>query len=104
VTFRLKQKTASSPRPAPTSRCARAFATILAADVSVDAVMADVQGRVRERLRLHLVRHGAAPSKTPRSSPKWSGCSARRSKPATRTPCSCPSCSASRRRGGSRPR
>jgi hypothetical protein len=37
----------------------------LAADVSVDAVMADVQGRVRERLRLHLVRHGAAAFEDP---------------------------------------
>jgi hypothetical protein len=37
----------------------------LAADVSVDAVMADVQSRVRERLRLHLVRHGAAAFEDP---------------------------------------
>jgi hypothetical protein len=37
----------------------------LAADVSVDAVMADVQGRVRERLRQHLVRHGAAAFEDP---------------------------------------
>jgi hypothetical protein len=37
----------------------------LAADVSVDAVMTDVQGRVRERLRLHLVRHGAAAFEDP---------------------------------------
>jgi hypothetical protein len=34
----------------------------LAADVSVDAVMADVQGRVRDRLRHELLRHGASPA------------------------------------------
>jgi hypothetical protein len=32
----------------------------LGADVSVDAVMADLQGRVRERLRERLLRHGAS--------------------------------------------
>jgi hypothetical protein len=32
----------------------------LTADVSVDAVMAELHGRVRERLREHLLRHGAA--------------------------------------------
>jgi hypothetical protein len=37
----------------------------LAADVSVDTVMADVQGRVRERLRQHLIRHGAAAFEDP---------------------------------------
>ena len=30
------------------------------AEVSVDAVMADVQDRVRERLREHILRHGAS--------------------------------------------
>jgi hypothetical protein len=34
----------------------------LTGDVSVDAVIAQVQGRVRERLRDHLLRHGAAPA------------------------------------------
>jgi hypothetical protein len=29
-------------------------------EVSVDAVMAEVQGRVRERLREHILRHGAS--------------------------------------------
>jgi hypothetical protein len=33
---------------------------ISGADVSVDAVMADLQGRVRERLRERLLRHGAS--------------------------------------------
>ena len=32
------------------------------ADVSVDAVMSDLRGRVRERLREHLVRQGASPA------------------------------------------
>jgi hypothetical protein len=32
----------------------------LSADVSVDAVMADLQGRVRDRLRERLLSHGAA--------------------------------------------
>jgi hypothetical protein len=36
--------------------------TNLSADVSVDAVMADLQGRVRERLRQRLLRHGASRS------------------------------------------
>jgi hypothetical protein len=36
--------------------------TNLSADVSVDAVMADLQGRVRERLRERLLRHGASRS------------------------------------------
>jgi hypothetical protein len=34
----------------------------LGADASVDAVMADLQGRVRERLRQDLLRHGASPA------------------------------------------
>ena len=34
--------------------------TSLSADVSVDAVMADLQGRVRDRLRERLLSHGAA--------------------------------------------
>jgi len=37
-------------------------ATELRAAVSVDAVMAELQGRVRERLRADLLRHGASPS------------------------------------------
>lgn len=58
----------------PTSRCARASARNLATEdipllssdttvaVPVDAVMADLQGRVRERLRADLLRHGASPA------------------------------------------
>ena len=34
--------------------------TTAPAEVSVDAVMADVQARVRERLRDHILRHGAS--------------------------------------------
>ena len=34
----------------------------MTSDVSVDAVMADLQGRVRERLRQRLLRHGASPA------------------------------------------
>jgi hypothetical protein len=39
-----------------------AFATTVTSDVTVDAVMADLQVRVRERLRQQLLRHGASPA------------------------------------------
>jgi hypothetical protein len=99
----LKQKNRSWRRPPPTFRCARAYATILAADVSVDAVMADVQGRVRERLRQHLVRHGAAAFEDPVLFAEVERL-LRTSIDAGRFPrARVPSCSASPRRGDSRP-
>jgi hypothetical protein len=39
-----------------------ASATTVTSDVAVDAVMADLQVRVRERLRQQLLRHGASPT------------------------------------------
>ncbi len=44
------------------SRCGPACVTSLSADVSVDGIMADLQGRVRDRLRERLLSHGAAPA------------------------------------------
>jgi hypothetical protein len=34
----------------------------LAVEVAIDPVIAELQGRVRERLREHLLRHGASPA------------------------------------------
>ncbi len=41
-------------------RCARASARILTTDISADALMTELQARVRERLRQHLLDHGAS--------------------------------------------
>jgi len=36
--------------------------TVLEADISVDAVMTELRGRIRERLRAELLRHGTSPA------------------------------------------
>lgn len=43
-------------------RCAPASARNLTTEVSADAVMTELQARVRERLRQHLIAHGASPA------------------------------------------